>query len=129
MSNRVTIVVPLTPPSVNHYKEPITFRGHISFKESLSAKAFKHAVAILARGLSVDPVNEAARRKVKYRLRVVVYLGEKQRGDGDNFWKCTADALVDAGVIHSDAAVVDWILYKRRDVLRPRTEITARAFY
>jgi Holliday junction resolvase RusA-like endonuclease len=125
---RVTITVPEIPPSVNHYKEPIIvrFRGkaHIGFKETQRAKNFKQLLAIMARGKSLDPITDKLRRRTKYRLRMIVFLGDGGRGDGDNFFKCVADGLVDAGVIHSDAAVLDWHAYVRRDVLNPRTVIT-----
>jgi Holliday junction resolvase RusA-like endonuclease len=114
------ISVPLVPPSVNHYKRPIILRGHISFTISKAAREYKRCVAIFSRGQSV------ADAKARYELDVVVYLGHNQRGDGDNFWKVIADGLVEACVIHSDAAVDDWILRKRRDPKNPRTEITVR---
>jgi Holliday junction resolvase RusA-like endonuclease len=53
-------------------------------------------------------------------------MGKGERGDGDNFWKCIADGLVDAGVIHSDAAVSEWHLYVRRDRDNPRTVIEVK---
>lgn len=121
---RVTITVPdEVPPSVNHYKVPIFLHGHISYKETPHAKAFKQWLAICARGVSLDPLTDAKRRRVKYRMRLVVYLGAGMRGDGDNFFKCAADGLTAAGVIHSDAAITDWHCYVRR-AERPRTVIT-----
>jgi Holliday junction resolvase RusA-like endonuclease len=102
----VRLVIPLLPPSVNHYKVPNHFgRGFHVTPEGL---AYKAAVAIFARGQSIAPATDAERKKVRYRLRVVVVLGVKRRGDGDNFWKCIADGLQEAGVIHSDARVRHW---------------------
>ncbi len=112
----LTITVPLVPPSVNHYWKHMRSGRHYVTAEG---RAYKEAIALFARGRSV-----AAKR---YELEAVIYLGHGQRGDGDNFWKVIADGLVDAGVIHSDAAVTDWILRKRRDRSNPRTEITVRA--
>jgi Holliday junction resolvase RusA-like endonuclease len=114
--NQVAFAVPLVPPSVNHYVKHTRHGRHYLTREGLE---FKRAVAILARGRSV-----AAKR---YELEAVIYLGHGKRGDGDNFWKVIADGLVEARVIHSDAAVEDWILRKRRDPDNPRTEITVRA--
>ena len=57
-------------------------------------------------------------------IPALVYFGKDQKGDGDNLWKCIADGLKEARVIHSDAAVSDWIMRVRRDWGAPRTEIT-----
>ncbi|MCL6481040.1 MAG: RusA family crossover junction endodeoxyribonuclease [Firmicutes bacterium] len=111
----LTITVPLVPPSVNHYVRHTRTGRHYVTREG---KAYKRAVALFARGKCV--------RAKRYELEAVIYLGYGQRGDGDNFWKVVADGLVEAGVIHSDAAVSDWILRKRRDRNNPRTEITVR---
>lgn len=127
----VRLTVPLVPPSVNHYKKPVTFRvsgGGVQkgFAVTPEGKAFKQAVAIFARGQTVSPSTPHQRNQVRYALYVTVYLGEKQRGDGDNFWKCIADGLVDAGVIHSDARVRRWRLdVEDNDRGNPRTEIRA----
>lgn len=64
----------------------------------------------------------------RYELQVRIYLGHGQKGDGDNFWKVIADGLVEAGVIHSDAAVTRWVLELDRDKANPRTEITVSEF-
>lgn len=130
----VTVTVPLTPPSVNHYKVPVVFRGrgkkaHISFKETDEAKVFKMIFKSCAAGKTVAPPDERTQRRTIYVLTATVYLDAGQRGDGDNFWKCLADAATAAGVIHSDAAVIDWHLYKRRAAGNPRTVLTAESYY
>lgn len=112
----LAIIVPLVPPSVNHYVKHTRAGRHYVTAEG---RAYKEAVALFARGQSL--------RAKRYELEAAIYLGHGQRGDGDNFWKVIADGLVEAGVIHSDAAVSDWILRKRRDRRNPRTEITVRA--
>lgn len=123
------IEIPLIPPTVNHYKKPALFPrkrggppvpGMVMTKE---AKAFKAAVAVFARGETLAPATESGRRKVRYMLHATVYLGKNQRGDGDNFWKCLADGLVEAGVIHSDAAVTAWHIEVARDRENPRTVV------
>lgn len=115
MSDYLRFVVPLVPPSVNHYKVK-TKRG-ITYVTK-EAKAFKAAVAIFAMGQSIaDP-------KRKYGLNVTVYLGKGKRGDGDNFFKCIGDGLKEAGVVHSDAAIKVWTINVERDWANPRTEIT-----
>ena len=111
IENEVAFTVPyLIPVSGNHYKKPCKYIGrdgslHMGFKLTKEAKAYYDAVAIFARGRSVAPATDAERRKVRYEVRIDVYLPPKGRGDFDNFWKCGLDALVHCGVIHSDNAV------------------------
>lgn len=98
------------PPSNNHYKRPCKYIGrdgglHLGFKVTKEAKAYYDAVAIFSQGRTVAPPTDADRKRVRYSVRMDVYLGERQRGDFDNFWKCGLDALTNCGVIHSDAAV------------------------
>lgn len=111
----IQFTVPLTPPSVNHYKVK-TKRGHTYVTSE--AKAFKQAVAIFARGAVVESKH--------YELDVTVYFGKGQKGDGDNLWKCIGDGLKEAGVIRSDAAVKRWVMNVDRDWELPRTEIKVR---
>ncbi len=109
------IVVPLVPPSVNHYWKRSIHGGCYVTPEG---RAYKEAVSLIAQGHSVE-----AKR---YEIEATIYLPKGKKGDGDNFWKAIADGLVYAGVIHSDSAVDDWILHKRRDAKNPRTEIVVR---
>lgn len=119
----------LTPPTVNHYKIPVNVRvsgGGIrkSFAVTEEGKAFKYAVALFARGASVAPVEKKEQKKVRYGLYVRVVHGKGEWGDGDNYWKCIADGLQEAGVIHSDARVKVWYLEVEDDDRdNPRTEI------
>jgi Holliday junction resolvase RusA-like endonuclease len=120
--------VPFTPPSVNHYKKPVTLRtrnGPVkSFARTPEADRFLQAVAIFARGQSLPPATAAERLKVRYALTCTVFLGEGERGDGDNFFKCIADGLTGAGVIHSDARIRTWhIDVEDGDRQNPRTLI------
>ena len=119
--------VPLTPPSVNHYKKPaiIIVKGQRRRTMVLTpeALAYKAAVGVFARGETVAPAGKRERERTRYGLTVTVYMGKGERGDGDNFFKCIGDGLVDAGVIHSDAAVSEWHLFVRRDRDNPRTVI------
>lgn len=100
----------LIPPSGNHFKRPCKYIGrdgslHLGFKHTKEAKAYYDAAAIFAQGRTVAPASDPERKRARYSVRIDVYLGERQRGDFDNFWKCGLDALVHCGVIHSDAAV------------------------
>lgn len=109
----VEFTVPyLTPPSTNHYTKPSMYTGKDGFahrgkKLTKEAKAYKDAVAIFARGRTVAPNTDAERRRVQYHVEVRVYLGYKQRLDSDNSLKVAIDALVSAGVLHSDAHVTE----------------------
>ena len=60
-------------------------------------KAYYEAVSLFARGETVAPQTDAERRRVRYSVEMDVYLGERQRGDSDNFLKCGLDALVKCG--------------------------------
>ncbi len=132
--NSVEFTVPLVPPSVNHYKVPIAIRlrnrtGRMGFAVTPEGYAFKSAVAIMARGRSIAYRTATERRMGRYRLEVRVFLGPAQRGDGDNFWKCIGDGLVEAGVIHSDARVRVWSMEVcDEDRKNPRTEIRASRY-
>ena len=126
----VSLIVDWTPPSVNHYKQPVTFHTpsgpRKSFKLTGEAQAFRDMVAILARRRTVSPPTTRERQLVRYALTCTVYLGEGDRGDGDNFWKCIADSVENAGIIHSDARVRRWHLdVEDCDRDNPRTEIRA----
>ena len=127
----IELTVPWIPPSVNHYKVPITKRlkggGRVrSYHLTPEARAFRDMLALQARGRTIAPYGERARELVRYALYVKVCLGAGQRGDGDNFWKVIADSLQRAGVIHSDARVRVWHLeVEDGERKNPRTEIRA----
>lgn len=137
----ILITVPFTPPSVNHYKKPAIIRTRDGPRKTFiltpEALAFKNAIAIFARGQTLIPPTAEGKKNVRYALYVVIYqglqmlrTGESKRrdevGDGDNYWKCLADGLVDAGVIHTDKKVRRWHLdVEDCDRDNPRTEIRA----
>jgi Holliday junction resolvase RusA-like endonuclease len=83
------------------------------------ATAFKEAVYLLSQGKRFDADS--------YEIEFCVFQGKGSRGDVDNYSKCVLDGLVDARVIHSDAAITDLRISKRRDWANPRTEIVVRA--
>lgn len=111
------LVIPLIPPSVNHYKLRHTWGKTTVSKQ---ATAFKWAVAVFAQGTVVQAEF--------YEVEARVYFAKGGKGDGDNLWKCIGDGLKDAGVIRSDAAVKNWIMHLDRDWNNPRTEIWVREF-
>jgi Holliday junction resolvase RusA-like endonuclease len=124
----VAFTVPLVPPSANHYKKTCYYIGkdghsHRGMKRTPAANAFRDAVAIFAQGRTVAPATDKERAKVRYEVRVTVYLGPKQRGDADNFLKVTQDALQTCGIIHSDAFVYESKAIVVKDQRHnPRTE-------
>jgi Holliday junction resolvase RusA-like endonuclease len=87
MREAVSFIVPLVPPSVNHYK--VRFRNGNTVVTA-EALAFKQAIALYARGGSV-----CAKTFV---VRIKVVLPKKARGDVDNFPKLCMDGMADAGV-------------------------------
>lgn len=95
--------VPLLPVSVNHYVRHTRKGIHYQTAE---AKAFKNAVSICC-----------GRRYVRfpyYAVEIYVTLGPKQKIDLDNCSKVVLDGMVEAGQIHSDAAVTSLVLHKKR---------------
>jgi Holliday junction resolvase RusA-like endonuclease len=125
----ISFTVPFVPPSVNHYKKPVVYRkrGRIfkSFTLTEEAKAYKRAVAAFAQGRTLVPNDPKERKLAKYELWARIYLGPRQRGDGDNFNKVLGDGLQDAGVILNDNAIKRWHVEKFGDDRKhPRTEIT-----
>jgi len=113
MTDVIEIIVPLIPPSLNHYVKH-TRRGHHYVTNE--AKAFKAAVGLFAKGQRI--------RLESYYIEIWLNLGKGHRLDLDNAPKLILDALVDAEVIHSDAAVTDLSLHKRRNWANPSTQIT-----
>lgn len=104
--------VPLLAPSVNHYVKHTRSGSHYRSGE---ADAFMQAVSLYSRGKIL--------RFPWYSVVVNLTLGPKQKGDLDNFGKVCLDALVKAGVIHSDAKVTCLVLRKMRGKA-PQTEFS-----
>lgn len=113
------LVIPLIPPSVNHYKMRARNGHYFVTKE---AKAFKEAIAIFYANGKHD-VSWAWR----YQVDVALYLGKGQRLDADNCGKVILDGLQEAGVISSDAKVMAFSVKKYRDRDNPRTVIEVTA--
>lgn len=96
-------VVPMIPPSVNHYVRHTRDGRHYVTKE---ATAFKAAIPIAAKQQQV--------RKHFYTVLIDLTLGPRQRLDIDNCAKVVLDGLVEGGQIHSDAAIESLTLNKKR---------------
>jgi Holliday junction resolvase RusA-like endonuclease len=103
----------LTPPSVNHYKEPCRYRdtktGEMRKGQRLTAeaKAYKDAVCLFARGDTLIPEGATKYQlsKIRYEAEITIFLGPRSRLDSDNGNKVVLDSLEKARVIHSDARV------------------------
>jgi Holliday junction resolvase RusA-like endonuclease len=119
-ASQLSLVIPMTPVSVNHYKKPR--RGGFGYFVTKEAKAFKEAVALIAKAHPFKLCGADS-----YKVSILIALGKGQKGDIDNFAKLSLDSLVDAGVIHSDAAICELFMQKIRDISNPRTEITVEA--
>jgi len=127
----------LLPPSVNHYWQDTMYTGkdgygHRGRKLSPEAKAWKAAVAIFARGMTVAPREDRERRRCRYRVEAHLHYGEGQKLDPDNTGKAICDGLKYAGVIHADHDV-DFRVVPHRDDRKnpnnPRTFLIVESFY
>jgi len=123
MSQAISFVVPLVPPSVNTYTRHSKGR-HFKTAET---EAFERAMATFCRGHRC--VGE------KFSVRLDVYFGPKQARDVDNLPKCVLDGIAKNGVLVnrkgeplSDNHVDELTVRKwSTDRKNPRTEITVRA--
>src|SRR5262249_8752269 len=117
------LVIPLIPPSANHYVKPCMYRGkdgqpHRGKKLTKEAVAFQEAVAIFAQGRKM--IDAPA-----YRITVTFHYGYKQRGDLCNREKVLTDSLQYAGVFPNDSRVKHYTLIMgERDRENPRTEVS-----
>jgi Holliday junction resolvase RusA-like endonuclease len=80
-----------------------------------AGKAFLDAVALFARGQRLEAK--------AYAVTFHVYLGKGDKGDLANYEKGIGDGLTKARVITSDAAIMEYHMFKGRDWSNPRTEI------
>lgn len=111
----VRIIVPFTPPSVNHYVAHSRGRHYVT-KQGV---AFKNAIAFYALGQSLPPAKH-------YSVTVAIFQAKGERGDIDNYPKCVLDGLKGV-VFKSDAQVKRLLLTVDRDAANPRTEIAVEA--
>jgi len=123
MTGTLKLIVPLTPPSVQHYMKQrvatINGRQMVMYYPSREAKDWWKAVSASCGG----KVFEAK----SYEIAYVVYQGHNERGDVDNYAKTILDGLVKSQVIDTDHKVIAMHAYKTRDRDNPRTEIFIRA--
>lgn len=119
----IHIIVPMTPPGVNHYVKHTRSGRHYKTKEAL---AFEKVGAIACAGMAISAKT--------YSVRVEVYLGYKVKGDIDGFAKQTLDLIANCGVLldrkgrrSTDAHITELHMTKHRDIDRPRCEIWVRS--
>lgn len=105
MTNIAQIEIPFLPPSVNSYVRHTRAGVHYKTDEAL---AFRDAVYYKTRGMAV--------KADEYEVSIVLVLGKGARLDIDNGSKLCLDSLVYAGVIHSDAAVMELHISKHRAI-------------
>lgn len=121
--SELRIVVPMVPPSGNHYKtyRVITSRGRsfVQWYHKPAAEEWWAQVAIAADGrqLLAD----------EYEIHFIVYRETLRNVDVDNYTKCIFDGLTRAGVIPDDKFVTDFHGHRRLDRAKPRTVILIRA--
>lgn len=119
ITGQLQFMVPLLPPSVNHYKKPARGGGWYRAAEAIG---FVDAVCIFSQK-AVVPGDW-------YQIELTFYLPpSKQRvlasNDADNYLKVALDALGRAGVISNDGRIFDLIVHKRFC----RTEQESRTVY
>jgi len=112
MSYPLEIILPMIPPSANHYVKHTRSGRHYITAE---AKAFREAVVLFSRGQQV--------RYPFYAMEIYLNLGPKQKQDLDNCAKVILDSLVLAEIIDSDAKITCLTLHKKRHK-QPSTQIT-----
>lgn len=115
----LSLTIPLEPPSGNHYKSYRVIGKFVSWYLTKEAKGWHSAVAVIANGRGVSGK--------AHHIAYTVYQGAGSRGDVDNYAKVILDALVKAGVLKTDASVIEMNARKQRDRENPRTEILIRA--
>ncbi len=131
----VALTVDMVPPTVNHYKEPTRVYTKNGWKRGWKltdeAITFRELTCAIARGKSIIPADPEEYATVRYGLYAYIYRGPaspQNLADGDNYWKCIADSLQHAGVIHNDSRVRVWHLEPEDDDPNPRLELTAIRF-
>ena len=87
----ITITIPLTPPSVNHY----TSHGGGFHRKSVEAKAWESAFPLFSQKQYV--VSDCQR----FSVTLDIFLGPNERGDSDNFPKCVLDCIAKAGMLRN----------------------------
>ena len=94
MSDTVSLTIPMTPPSVNHYVTHYRNGAHVKTDRAKTWEAeFALAVREQVRGRYVT-----AKR---FLVHVEIYLGPKERLDVDNGNKCVLDCVAHNGLMRN----------------------------
>jgi Holliday junction resolvase RusA-like endonuclease len=122
--NELRLVVPMVPPSANHYKHyRVVVPKHggkpfVQWYHTEMAEAWFNMVAAVASGRKI--------RGTSYELQLLVFMPTARDTDLDNLFKVVADGLQHAGVIDNDKHITDLHGHRRLDRLNPRTVIVIR---
>lgn len=93
MNEQVKIIIPMLPPSVNHYVKHVVVRGQQRHIKTPQTEAWERDFGLFVRGQYVMGKTFA----VTLRFR----MGEGDGFDVDNLNKCTLDCAAKAGVIRN----------------------------
>jgi Holliday junction resolvase RusA-like endonuclease len=121
--SELRIVVPMIPPSGNHYKDcrivfPRTKKPFLQWYHTREAEAWWWAVAMANKGQQI--------RGSVLEISYIVFLPQR-RTDTDNYSKCIFDALTKCNAIEDDRYVDDFHGHRRIDKLNPRTVIVVKS--
>jgi Holliday junction resolvase RusA-like endonuclease len=120
--SELRIVVPMIPPSGNHYKDCriVVTRNRKPFLQwyhTPEADAWWWAVAMSANGRQI--------RGNVLEISYIVFL-PRRSADVDNYSKCIFDGLTKCRAIEDDRYVDDFHGHRRIDKLNPRTVIVVK---
>lgn len=122
--SELRLVIPMLPPSGNHYK---TYRvvvpkhggkPFVQWYLTEEAEAWMAAVAVIAAGQQI--------RGPALELQYIVFFPDHRRRDTANFEKCIGDSLTKCGAIEDDSFITDTHGHKRIDAANPRTIIVVK---
>lgn len=123
--SELRLVVPMIPPSGNHYKSyRVVMPKHggkpfVQWYLTPEAEAFYGCVQIVAAGRRI--------RGESLEVSYIVFLPTRRKSDTDNYSKCIWDSLTHAGVIEDDKLIDDGHQHRRYDPNNPRTVIVVKS--
>jgi Holliday junction resolvase RusA-like endonuclease len=127
-ASKVSISIPMVPPSVNHY---VTHGGGFH-RKSAEAKAWERDWPIFSQRKFVQGS--------RFAVTLEIWLAPKDKGDVDNFSKCPLDCIAKSGMLIdakglplTDATIIALhvFLYKTEADRRegPKTVVTIEALH
>ena len=115
---RLIIVIPQIPPSLNHYRKQRVVAGRVSWYMGDRAKVWFAVFQAIVNGRTLPGE--------RYALEYRVFAGTRRLFDIDNAAKIVGDSLQKCGVIKDDAQISEIHGYREYDKINPRTEIILR---